>query len=110
MSAEEGPETVGVKATEARPYRYAVWCTIGSGKPFANTIVGGNWSEDGQKLWLWLDTHSFLETDPDEVLELVPETMGLTDACMRDVDARWDRLIAERPTTKASGLGSVSCT
>ena len=108
MSDQE-PKTVMIKPTDARPYRYAIWCTVGSGKPFPNTIVGGNWSEDGKTLGLWLDTHNYLQVDPDKEIEVVPDNYTMTDEYLKDLDAKWDRMIASRPHTKVVGLGTTSC-
>jgi hypothetical protein len=66
------PETVRVQARNVVPYRYALWCRIEGGKPFANEIVGKRPSDNGTHLWLMLDSHNFIKAEPDEWLELVP--------------------------------------
>ena len=67
------PEMKQVKAIDVKPYRWALWCSVGdSGKPFENEIVGRKWSPDGKLIWFMLDSHNFYSAAPGEVLELVP--------------------------------------
>lgn len=66
------PEVVRVRAGDVEPYEWALWCRVEGGEPFANQIVGRRVSEDGAHLWFMLDSHNFLRTTPDEVLELIP--------------------------------------
>lgn len=68
----EEPQFQLVKARDVIPYHWALWCTVGDSKPFANVIVMARWSEDGKRIVFMLDTHNFDQADPDEELELVP--------------------------------------
>jgi len=66
------PQIIKVRALDAIPYHYGVWCTVGDEpKPFVNEIVTRRWSEDGKHIWFMLDSHNFMKADPDEELELV---------------------------------------
>lgn len=65
------PETVLVRAIDAVPYRYALWCSIEDGDPFTNLIVLRGATDDG-RIRFMLDTHNFFWADPSEQLELVP--------------------------------------
>ena len=73
MKETESPPTVQVRARDVKPYHYGIWCSIGDGKPFVNTICGVRWSEDGNSIWFMLESHNFDRADPDEVLDLVEE-------------------------------------
>lgn len=72
-SKDEKPQTVKVDARDIKPYFYSLWCSIEDGAPFPNPIVGMQWSEDGEHLWLMLESHNFYRCKPDEVLDLVAE-------------------------------------
>lgn len=88
------PEQVEVRALDAKPHHWAVWCTVGEGKkPFANTIVARKWSEDGEKIWFMLDTHNFMSAHPDEMLSLVREDSS--DWGGPELRAKWEQEAAE---------------
>ena len=63
-------DLVKIKARDVRPYKYALWCTV-DGREIDNEIVVVKWSEDGEKIWMMLETHNFHSALPDEELELV---------------------------------------
>lgn len=66
------PESVTIKGRDLKPYHYALWCSTMGGEPFANTIDLIRWSDDGEYLWLMLDTHNFHKVGPDEDIEVIP--------------------------------------
>jgi len=71
------PKIVNVRAIDAVPYKYAVWCSFEDGKPFANTIVLRAATDDG-KIRFMLDTHNFLWAYPNDMLDLVEQDPGHT--------------------------------
>lgn len=73
-SAANEPAFVKVRARDVKPYHYGVWCSIGDGEPFANTICHIQWSDDGEHLWFGLDSHNTYKAAPDEMLDLVETT------------------------------------
>jgi len=66
------PKLEKVRAIDVVPYRWALWCTVGGSKPFANDIVHMRWSDDGRRIHFGLDSHNFYSAAPDDELELVP--------------------------------------
>lgn len=66
------PQTVEMKVVDVVPYKYGVYCCIEDGKPFVNEIVGRDWSEDGEKVILMLETHNFLFHLPGDSVQVVP--------------------------------------
>jgi hypothetical protein len=69
---ELSPKIEKVKAIDVRPHRFALWCSIEDGKPFANEISLRRWTEDGEKIVFMLDSHNFHFAEPDEVMEVIP--------------------------------------
>lgn len=65
------PEEIEVLGIAVLPYQYAIWCSVGGGEPFANTIESRSWSDDGEHIWLMLGTHNFCKCRPDELLRVV---------------------------------------
>lgn len=62
-----------IKARDAKPKLYALWCTVeGHPSPFANDIEAIRWSDDGEHLWFLLGTHNFYKVRPDEEVDLIP--------------------------------------
>lgn len=55
-----------------KPYEWAQWCSIEGGPPFANDIVHVRVSDDGEWLWLMLESFNFWKVKPDDVLHLIP--------------------------------------
>ena len=103
------PDHIKVRAIDVEPYHWAVWCTVGDNpNPFCNAIVGRKWSEDGQKIWFMLDTHNFMDADPDEVLELVPEDPNAWGGpSLREKWAKEAEGFAEkRPSTRPCGAST----
>lgn len=81
-------ETQKVKALDVVPFRWALWCRIGDGEPFANPIVSAKWLEDG-RIGFMLDSHNFLIVEPDAELELIPQDVSKFPASMlSDIDRR----------------------
>jgi hypothetical protein len=73
------PTLVTVKAIDIQPYRYALWCSIGDGEPFANEICHVAWSKDYKRVLLGLDTHNGYAVDADAEIDLVPVDGYLAD-------------------------------
>jgi hypothetical protein len=65
------PAQVRKRAIDVTPYEHAIWCSIGDGEPFANTIVLRKWSDDGTQVVFMLDSHNFLRARPDEEIDVV---------------------------------------
>ena len=65
------PQTVKVRAVDVKPGRYALWCSIEGGEPFANEICLRRWSEDKSQIIFMLETHNFIFTEPDEEMNLI---------------------------------------
>jgi len=59
------------KAIDVTPLDHGIWCTVCDSEPFVNAIVLRKWSEDGKKIWFMLDTHNFMDADPDEEIDVV---------------------------------------
>ncbi len=96
------PELVKVKAIDVKPDRWAEWCSVGGGAPYANVICHRRWSEDGKSIWFMLESHNFLNALPDEVLELVPyRSAYTTDERLAESDAADEVRMAVRPPAKA---------
>ena len=72
------PDFVTLKARELKPYHYAIWSSVAGGEPFANTICSIRWSEDGEYLWLGLESFNFHKVKPDEDIEVVPEPVAVS--------------------------------
>jgi len=103
------PKQIAMKAIDIVPYRYGIWCCIKDGEPFVNTIVGQDWSEDGESIWFMLDTHNFLNARPDEMVDVVagPEPFH---GAFEKKDAEHASFVASRPTTKATVIdGGARC-
>lgn len=81
--SEKKPETVKVRARDVKPYHYAIWCSIGDGKPFANDIVSMRWSEDGKSIWFMLESHNFDCVKPDDIIDLI-EVKDASSATLRE--------------------------
>jgi hypothetical protein len=101
----EKPPTVKIKAIDAKPHRYALWCSVAGedgkqGAPFANEIGPRSWSDDGQHIWFMLDTHNFFKAKPDEELELIPlpTPKYVTPEMMAERENRDAQKMAKRPT------------
>jgi hypothetical protein len=93
------PAIVQVKAIDAVPYKFALWCSVGGGEPFANTIVMREACEDGT-IRLMLDTHNLLRVKAYDVLDVVAEDPGHTAAFaakLAEDDARRMRPISDLP-------------
>lgn len=69
---KERPEETAIKAIDVKPYRWALWCSVGGSEPFLNDIVCRKWSEDGEEIVFMLDSHNYLSSKPDDELNLVP--------------------------------------
>lgn len=65
------PEQIEVRAIDVVPYEHAIWCSVGGGEPFSNTIELRSWSEDGEHIWFMLGTHNFYKAKPDEMVRVV---------------------------------------
>ncbi len=92
------PPTVKVRAIDAKPYHWAMRCTIGDDpRIIDNEICARKWSEDGRHIWFMLDTHNFVKAAPDEELDLVPRTPGFSIEYLASVDDRDDVKMATRP-------------
>lgn len=61
---------VKIKAIEIEPHRYALWCSVGNGEPFANEICHRAWHQDG-RIAFGLDSHNFWIVDPFEEVTVV---------------------------------------
>lgn len=66
------PDEIELRALDVIPYRFGMWCTIAGSMPFVNPIVHRSWSEDGECIWLMLDSHNFQQAKPDAMLKVVP--------------------------------------
>lgn len=82
------PTFVTMKARDLKPYHYGLWSSVGDGEPFSNTICIIKWSEDGEHLWLCLDSHNFHKISPDEDIEVVVE-VGPYSKSTRNKYASW---------------------
>lgn len=97
--SKECPPTVMVKAIDVKPYRYAQWCSIGDGEPFANDIGPRRWSDDGEYIWFMLESYNFFKARPDEILELIPfEDRYRPEESLAASDKRDAEIMAKRPT------------
>jgi hypothetical protein len=97
-AARQGPERVTMKAIDVVPHRWAVWCAVEDGEPFANEIVTRSWSEDGEHIWFMLETHNMIKARHNEDLEVVPyEDRYRTEALLAESDERDRRRMAMRP-------------
>jgi hypothetical protein len=106
------PKTVRIRATDVRPYRWALWCSVDGGEPFANPIEGRRWSEDGQHIWFMLDTHNFYKAAPDDEIELIPVVPSFSAELLADIEADDARRFGSRPTSVATspyGAAPLSC-
>ena len=64
-----------------------------------------HWSEDGEHLWLGLDSHNSLEVGPDDVLALIPmEPRGML--ATRKADT-W--VLPPRPQPKVAAQNPYAC-
>lgn len=81
-----------VRAIDVKPYRWALWCSIKGGEPFANPIVYRRWSEDGERIIFALDSNNGYSAKPDDILELIPYENDWA-------EANWERL-EERDATR----------
>lgn len=72
------PDCITIKARDLVPYKHAVWCSVGGGKPFANTVYGVRWTDDGM-ISACLDTHNFLIEPPDADLNFIVERENLSE-------------------------------
>jgi len=70
----EEPTQIKKLAIDVTPYEHGIWCVVGTGDPFVNTIVSRKWSDDGSKIWFMLDSHNFMSAKPDELVEVVEHT------------------------------------
>ena len=73
------PRIVRKKARDVVPYYHAIWCSVGGGEPFANTVELFRWSPDGEEITLMLGTFNFLSAGADEeidTVEVVPSGHG----------------------------------
>jgi hypothetical protein len=68
------PTIVQKRALDVTPYLHGVWCSVGGSAPFVNPIVLRSWSEDGSTLQFMLDSHNFLFTDPETIIDVVEMT------------------------------------
>ena len=64
--SREEPKFLTIKAKDIIPYRHALWCRIGEGKPFANPIVHKRMSDDGLRVCLGLDSHQGFFAGPEQ--------------------------------------------
>ena len=86
VPAEGGePEQVEVLGIDVTPYDYAIWCSVGDGKPFANTIEHRSWSDDGQHIWLMLGTHNFYKCKADEPVRVLKRESGRRRECSKSM-------------------------
>lgn len=100
-AARRGPELVRMKAIDIQPHRWAVWCAVEDGKPFANEIVTRSWSEDGERIWFMLETHNTLKALPDELVDVVAfSDKYRTEAHLAESDERDRRKMAMRPKVR----------
>lgn len=82
------PEFTTLKARDLKPYHYGLWSSVEGGEPFSNTICIIRWSEDGEHLWLLLETHNPYKVAPDEDIEVIPERSSSSQTT-RDKFASW---------------------
>jgi len=95
------PKQVTIKAIDVRPYRYAIWCTVGRSTPFANEIVSVTWSEDGEYLWFMLDSHNFHKVSPDDTISVVKvRSSYMSEALLADSDAKTVATLKKRPAPR----------
>lgn len=97
------PGQVRKRALDVTPYEHSIWCTVGGGEPFANTIVLRRWSEDGKQVVFMLDTHNFLFADPDEEIDVVENEQPFYNREMQQKCLRED---AERMRAHPGKVGS----
>jgi hypothetical protein len=90
------PTIVHKRAIDVTPYRHALWCTVGGGEPFANTIVYRKWDEGGSAIVFMLDSHNFCAARPDELMGVV-EIQPVSAAFAATWDER-DAARMRRPT------------
>lgn len=99
MTARKKPESVKIRARDVVPYLYGVWCSVGEfSDPFVNQIVHMKWSEDGEYLYLGLETHNVIKARPEEVLELVP--IRVLSVYAREKAEEWKLAQQPRPLEK----------
>lgn len=63
--------TFEVRGIEVRPYEHAIPCQFPKKRFILNPVSIRQWSEDGTKITLMLDSHNFLFVKPDEMVEVV---------------------------------------
>lgn len=85
------PKLVMKRVLDVVPHYHGIWCSVGGGEPFVNTIVMRRWSEDGRGITFMLDTHNFVfsgDDDEMEVVELGPDVSDKIRAMWAEVDGR----------------------
>lgn len=65
------PTIVQKRAIDVTPHEHGIWCSIGDGQPFVNTIVLRRWYDDGTKISFMLDSHNFASAEPEELMSVV---------------------------------------
>lgn len=80
---------VKIRARDVRPYHFAIWCSVGGGKPHANTIALVKWSETWQQIVFCLESLNFDFRDPDEIVELIPVVPSAFAAERYGPDSGW---------------------
>lgn len=79
-----------VRARDVRPYHHAfMTIPFEGGEPGANAVCGLRWSEDGEWLWLYLDSHNTYKARPDEELELVDISQSPAWEAGRKLKGEW---------------------
>ena len=91
------PPSQKVKAIDVKPYRWALWCVVDGGPPFANEIVHRVWTDSGRRIAFGLDSHNGFTADPDEELDLIPHCSPyMTAESLARIDARDAETMAGR--------------
>jgi hypothetical protein len=97
---EEAPTIIQVRAIDIKPNHYGIYCSIASiegGKPFVNPIVLRRWCEDGQRISFMLDSHNFDIYAWDEMVNVVPYTIGYSETLLAKCDAEDTEAMKHRP-------------
>jgi hypothetical protein len=97
------PEQVELRALDIVPYEAAIWCTVGGGKPFANTIEHRSWLDDGQHIWFLLGTHNTYKAAPDDMVRVVLKPRRDYMGAKKPGDPLYDNeaFLAKRPRPQA---------
>lgn len=93
------PRIVVKKAIDVLPKLHGIWCSIGDGKPFVNTIVLRSWSESkDDEIHFMLDSFNFYFAKQDDEMRVVELQPSQYDD-VHKIHAEDAKFRAKRPMT-----------